>query len=34
MRPIIGCAVIINGLPKLIPMVLNKSGRWIGKIII
>ena len=31
-RPIIGCAVIINGQPKLCPMVLNKSGRWIGKL--
>ena len=32
-RPIIGCAAIINGLPKLLPMVLNKHGRWIKKII-
>jgi hypothetical protein len=31
-RPIIGCAGIIQGLPKLIPMVLDKHGRWIGKI--
>jgi len=27
-RPIIGCGVILNGLPKLLPMVLNKGGRW------
>jgi len=27
-RPIIGTGVIINGLPKLIAMVLNKNGRW------
>jgi hypothetical protein len=24
--------MIINGLPKLIPMVLNKQGRWNGQI--
>lgn len=29
-RPVIGCAVILDGLPKLLPMVLNKNGRWIG----
>jgi hypothetical protein len=33
-RPIIGCAIILNGLPKLLPMVLNKSGKWIGKLIV
>jgi hypothetical protein len=27
-RPIIGCGIIIDGLPKLLPMVLNKGGRW------
>lgn len=32
-KPIIGCGVIINGYPKLIPMVLDKKGKWIGKII-
>jgi hypothetical protein len=31
-RPILGCAVIIDSIPQLIPMVLNKSGRWIGKL--
>lgn len=31
-RPIIGLGMIIDGLPKLIPMVLNKNGRWIRKI--
>ena len=31
-RPIIGTGMIIDGLPKLIPMRLNKNGRWIGKI--
>lgn len=31
-RPIIGCGVIIDSIPQLIPMVLNKKGRWIGKL--
>lgn len=30
-RPLIGCAVIVDGHPVLEPMVLNKMGRWIGK---
>lgn len=29
-RPIIGCAGIINGFPKLFPMLLDKRGRWVG----
>ena len=29
-RPIIGIGMIINGLPVLVPMVLNKQGRWTG----
>jgi hypothetical protein len=28
-RPLIGCGGIINGQPRLFPMVLNKQGRWI-----
>lgn len=31
-RPIIGCGIIINGQPRLIPMVLNKNGRWNGEV--
>lgn len=31
-RPIIGCGIILDGLPQLIPMVLSKGGRWIGKL--
>ncbi len=31
-RPVIGCGVIINGIPELVPMVLNKKGRWIGRL--
>ena len=29
-RPIIGTVVIINGQPRLEPMILNDSGRWTG----
>ena len=29
-RPTIGCAIVINGQPKLLPMVLAKGGRWTG----
>lgn len=31
-RPIIGCGMIIDSQPKLIPLVMNKSGRWNGRI--
>jgi len=31
-RPIIGCGIILDGQPKLLPMVLNKNGRWIGEL--
>jgi hypothetical protein len=27
-RPIIGCGIIIDGLPKLLPMQLSKGGKW------
>lgn len=29
-RPLLGCTMIIDGLPRLIPMVLDARGRWIG----
>lgn len=29
-KPIVGCGVILNGRPVLIPMVLDKGGRWVG----
>ena len=32
-RPKIGCGAIINGTPRPIPMVLNRSGRWIKKLV-
>jgi hypothetical protein len=31
-RPILGSLIIIDGQPKLLPMVLNKRGRWIGEL--
>ena len=31
-RPIVGCAVVVDSLPILIPMTMNKKGRWIGKL--
>lgn len=31
-RPVIGCGVIIDSIPQLIPMKLNRKGRWTGKI--
>lgn len=31
-KPIIGCTVILQGRPMLIPMVLNKKGRWVGSL--
>lgn len=31
-RPVIGCAVIIDSLPILIPMQLKKNGRWTGRL--
>lgn len=31
-RPIIGVGVIVDGIPQLVPMILNKKGRWIGKL--
>lgn len=27
-RPVVGCGIILNSQPKLLPMVLNKGGRW------
>ena len=31
-RPILGASIIIEGIPRLIPMILTKSGRWNGKL--
>ena len=32
-RPLIGTGIIIEGQPKLLPMILDKHGRWIGKLL-
>lgn len=32
-RPILGTGIIIDGQPMLIPMVLNKKGRWIKRLV-
>jgi predicted phosphodiesterase len=32
-RFILGCGIILNGIPRLLPMVINKKGDWIGKIL-
>jgi hypothetical protein len=32
-RPLIGCGIILDGQPKLLPMVLDKNGNWIGKVV-
>ena len=32
-RFILGCGIILNGYPRLLPMVLNNGGRWIRKIV-
>lgn len=31
-RPVIGVGLIIDGKPLLIPMILNKDGRWVGRL--
>ena len=31
-KPILGCTVVIDGQPILVPMILNKNGDWIGKL--
>ena len=31
-RPIVSILVILNGIPQTIPMVLNRKGRWLGKL--
>lgn len=31
-KSIIGCGVVVNGIPQLVPMVLNKKGRWVGRL--
>lgn len=30
-KPLLGAGLVFDGIPMLIPMTLNKSGRWVGK---
>jgi hypothetical protein len=32
-KPILGCGVVIDGIPTFIPMLLNRKGRWTGKLV-
>ena len=32
-RPILGCGLIVNGQAQLMPMLLNKKGRWTGVLV-
>lgn len=32
-RFIIGCGIILDGIPRLLPMVLNNEGKWIKKLV-
>ena len=31
-KPVLGAAIIVNGIPTLIPMICDKDGRWCGSI--
>ena len=31
-KPVLGCTVILEGRPMLVPMVLDREGRWIGEL--
>lgn len=31
-RPIVSVGIIVDGIPQIVPMVLNKGGRWNGKV--
>jgi hypothetical protein len=33
-KPTLGCGVVIGGVPYFVPMLLTKSGRWTGEVII
>ena len=33
-RPVLSCAVITDGIPHIVPMVLKKGGSWDGKAIV
>ena len=31
-RPIVSIVVVVDGIPQIVPMVLNKHSRWVGKV--
>ena len=31
-RPIVSVIIVLNGIPQIVPMVLKKGGRWVGKL--
>lgn len=31
-RPLLGCLIIENGIPKVLPMILDRKGRWTGEV--
>lgn len=31
-KPVLGCTMILRGMPVLIPMVLSSAGRWVGRL--
>lgn len=31
-RPIVSIAIILNGVPQIVPMVLNRNSRWVGRV--
>lgn len=32
-KPVLGCGIVDEGIPTFIPMLLNKKGRWVGRLI-
>lgn len=32
-KPVLGCGAIIGGVPRLFPMIVDSTGRWIGKVV-
>ena len=32
-RFILGCGIIIDGVPRLLPMILDNKGKWIKKLV-
>lgn len=32
-RPMLSCAIILDGQPKILPLLLNKEGRWVKRVV-